>query len=202
MPKTYAAGDQLTASDYNAVVKTAGLYAADSVGSDSYAITVSPVPTTYAVGDVYRFKAGTANTGSASLNVNTLGAITIKKNYNQDLVDGDIVAGQICEVVYDSNGNFQLISQTSGFGAISSATVDNAGHQVIDDCLLFGYVAHTGTGAYTVYSDSASTPTTVVATAGLQNTYGSSFCVPVKKSQYYRINSNSQTVTAFLITIR
>lgn len=84
-------------------------YQADSVGTDSYAITCTPAPTAYTTGMRFTFKAGTANTGAASLNVNSLGAKTIKKNYNSDLATGDILANQILEVVYDGT-NFQMMS--------------------------------------------------------------------------------------------
>lgn len=88
------------------------IYAADSVGTDSYAVTLNPVPSAYVTGMKVRFKAGTANTGTATLNVNSLGAKTIVKAYNTTLADNDIKAGQIVEVVYDSVGdNFQMVSQ-------------------------------------------------------------------------------------------
>ena len=88
----------------------AEVYAADSVGTDSYAITLSPVPASYVTGMTFRFKAGTANTAAATLNVNSLGAKTIKKNNDQDLATGDIEVGQIVEVTYDGT-NFQMTSQ-------------------------------------------------------------------------------------------
>lgn len=87
-------------------------YAADSVGTDAYAITVTPAPTAYVTGQVFRFKAGTANTGACTLDVNSLGAKTIKKNYNSDTTTGDILANQIVEVIYDGT-NFQMQSPTS-----------------------------------------------------------------------------------------
>lgn len=87
-------------------------YAADSVGTDSYAITLTPAPTAYVTGQRFTFKAGTANTGACTLNVNSLGAKTIKKQYNLDLSTGDILANQIVEVVYDGT-NMQLVSAKS-----------------------------------------------------------------------------------------
>lgn len=86
-------------------------YAASSGGTDTYAISVTPAPTAYVTGQVFRVKADVANTGAATLNVNSLGAKTIKKSYNSDLVTGDILASQIFEVIYDGT-NFQLISPT------------------------------------------------------------------------------------------
>lgn len=87
-------------------------YAADAGSTDTYAITLSPVPAAYTAGMAVRFKANTLNTGAATLNVNALGAKTIKKNFNADLVTGDILAGQFIEVIYDGT-NFQLLSPSS-----------------------------------------------------------------------------------------
>lgn len=95
-------------------------YQADSVGTDSYAITCTPAPTAYTTGMRFTFKASTANTGACSLNVNSLGAKTIKKTYNSDLATGDILANQIVEVVYDGT-NFQMVSTISQG---SSYTID------------------------------------------------------------------------------
>ncbi len=103
------AGDQLPAAELNAFYASAGLYAASSTGNDSYAITVSPVPNDYDAGDTYTFKADVANTGAASLNVNSLGVKTIKKFGTYDLETGDIAAGQVVTVKYDGT-YFQLIS--------------------------------------------------------------------------------------------
>lgn len=84
--------------------KAAEIYAADSVGTDAYAITLSPAPAAYATGMVIHFKAGTANTGAATLNVNSLGAKTLKKYVSggkSDLETGDILANQPVTVIYD-----------------------------------------------------------------------------------------------------
>lgn len=87
-------------------------YAADSVGTDAYAITITPAITAYATGQVFTFKAGTANTGACTLAVSGLSAITIKKYYNSDLETGDILANQIVMVEYDGT-NFQMLSVNS-----------------------------------------------------------------------------------------
>lgn len=87
----------------------ASQYAADAGSSDTYAVTLAPAPDAYFTGMVVNFKANTVNTGAATLNVNSLGAKAIKKNYNVALADGDILAGQIVTVVYDGT-NFQLVN--------------------------------------------------------------------------------------------
>ena len=100
------------------------VYAADGGGTDSYAITLVPAPTSYVTGAVYNFKANTANTGAASLNVNGLGAKTIKKNHDQDLEDNDIESGQIVTVAYDGT-NFQMQSQIANVFASKSNVQKN-----------------------------------------------------------------------------
>jgi hypothetical protein len=100
-------------------VLDAGFFAADAGGSDTYSATLSPAITAYVTGVHYRFKANTANTGAATINLNTLGAKTIKKpvgGITTDLSDNDIRAGQWVEVVYDGT-NMQMISQLGNAGS-------------------------------------------------------------------------------------
>jgi len=99
---------KLASTDF---VKQTGaqIYAADSGATDAYAITLSPAPGSYTTGMVVNFKANTANTGAATLNVNSLGAKTIKKQKDLDLSDNDIKAGSIVQVVYDGT-NFQMLN--------------------------------------------------------------------------------------------
>ena len=106
-------GNNGTPATANKYVTQSGLqygaevYAADAGASDTYVITLSPAIAAYAIGQTFHFKANTANTGAATLNVNGRGAIAIVKNGNVALNDNDILAGQICTVVYDGT-NFQL----------------------------------------------------------------------------------------------
>lgn len=79
-------------------------YAADSGAADAYAITLAPVPAAYAAGQRFVFKAANACTGASTLNVNSLGVKTIKKEVNgsvTDLANNDIIVGSIVEVIYD-----------------------------------------------------------------------------------------------------
>lgn len=85
------------------------IYAADGEASDTYAITLTPAPTAYTAGMMINFKANTTNTGACTLNVNSLGAKSIKKNVSDDLDDGDISSGQIVTVIYDGT-NFQMVT--------------------------------------------------------------------------------------------
>lgn len=88
------------------------IYWATSTWNDDYAITLDPTPSGYVSWAIYRFKADVDNTWAATLNVNSLWAVTIKKKNDQDLVNGDIEAWQIVTVAYDGT-NFQMQSQVA-----------------------------------------------------------------------------------------
>lgn len=130
MTRAYA-GETIKASHIHDNVNR---YGVDAVGTDDYAITPDPVIESYVAGMHFSFKAGVANTGACTLNVNGKGAKTIKKNVSDDLVTGDILIGQIVEVVYDGT-NMQMISNINPIiettiGATHSLTTV-AGQKVI-----------------------------------------------------------------------
>jgi hypothetical protein len=85
----------------NVIQDASYVYAADAAASDTYAITLVPALAAYAAGQSFYFRANTANTGGATLNVNGLGARNILKYTDQALETGDIEAGKMIHVVYD-----------------------------------------------------------------------------------------------------
>lgn len=99
----------------------AQIYAADGGATDAYAITLSPAPSAYTAGMVINFKANTANTGNATLNVNSLGAKNILKLHDQTLADNDIEVGQLVTVIYDGT-QFQMQSQVANSSSTAAAT--------------------------------------------------------------------------------
>lgn len=83
-------------------------YVADAGTANAYAITLAPVVAAYVAGQRFSFKALNSNTWVSTLNVNGLWTKSIKKIWGTtDLASGDIVAGQIVEVVYDGT-DFEL----------------------------------------------------------------------------------------------
>lgn len=95
------------ASPVNNLESGAAVYAADSASTDAYSVTPTPgAPNPLVAGYRLHFKANTANTGVATLNVGT-GAVSLKKSGTRDLETGDILAGQVVTVVYDG-ANFQV----------------------------------------------------------------------------------------------
>lgn len=69
-------------------------YAVDSVGTDSYAISLPTTLTSYVDGLPVDFEAGTACTGPSTLNIDSLGAIPIKTGDYIDTITGDILEDQ------------------------------------------------------------------------------------------------------------
>lgn len=83
---------------------------ANSTGStNAYALASATTYTAYAQGDRFCFKANFANTGAATLNVDSVGAKTIKRADGSDLLANDIPSGAVVDVVYDGT-NFQIVS--------------------------------------------------------------------------------------------
>lgn len=92
------AGDNITFTENNdggnetltIAAPSSTKYGIDSVGTDSYAVTLSPAISAYSDGQLLSFEAGTANTGASTVNFNSLGAIPIKKGDYFDTITGDI----------------------------------------------------------------------------------------------------------------
>lgn len=88
-------------------------YAGTSSGTDTITASVSPAITAYAAGQRFHFKAGGTNTGAATININSVGAKSVKKGAagGTDLAAGDITTGGMYTVEYDGT-NFQLIPRS------------------------------------------------------------------------------------------
>lgn len=84
-------------------------YAEDAGSTDAYAITLSPAPGAYVAGQVFYFKANTANTGACSLDVNGLGAKALKRGVATDPGDNFIKVGSLVACIFDGS-NFQIIT--------------------------------------------------------------------------------------------
>ena len=76
--------------------------------------------TAYATGQKFTFISAGANTGAATLNINSIGAKAITKNGSTALSADDIASGAAIEVFYDGT-QFQLISSTAGTVAYATA---------------------------------------------------------------------------------
>lgn len=85
-----------------------------AVASGTNALTASMriVPTGYIAGAIYIIKISNNNTGSVTLNLNSLGAKTLKKYSGgvlSNLESGDLISGMMIQVLYDGT-YFQVVS--------------------------------------------------------------------------------------------
>ena len=126
-----AAGSVTAANATESFRSGVNQYAADTGAANACAVALTPAATAYAAGMVVRFKAAATNTGATTLNVNALGNKAIKRANGNALTAGDIVTGQIVEVVYDGT-NFQLFVAPRGWvylGAATALTAANTKYQ-------------------------------------------------------------------------
>ncbi|PLX27481.1 hypothetical protein C0583_02925, partial [Candidatus Parcubacteria bacterium] len=84
----------------------------DSGSTDAYVITPNPVISHYNPGLQITFIANTANVGACSVNVNGLGAKSLKMQHDQDPYDNFIESGSVVVAIYDGT-NFQIISNSA-----------------------------------------------------------------------------------------
>ena len=86
-----------------------GIPHATASGTDTYTATITGVAA-YADADAYLIRFTNGNTSSATLNINSLGAIPLYRNNDGVLIGGDIISGGEMLCVYNSTTNrFQVI---------------------------------------------------------------------------------------------
>jgi hypothetical protein len=127
------AGDLIQASTINNLVNSAFCYSLDTGNAaNSYKVTYSGAspnfhsPTALIDGQILTFKALHNSTGASNLEVvgaagASLGSFPIVKPNGAALSLGDIVAGKLVRVIYNSSlGAFQLLSPSAGAASVSS----------------------------------------------------------------------------------
>lgn len=95
--------------------------------ANALTLTLAPAPTAYATFQRFIFKASSANTGAATLNVNSLGAKALKRLVDgtlRALIAGDIASGRIYEAIYDGT-QFVVLGVAKPFtsAAITASTL-------------------------------------------------------------------------------
>lgn len=120
-----------------------------SSGSESaQTITLSPAPTSYVTGEVISFITGFENTGTVSLNKNSLGAKTINKyigGVKYALLQGDLPLGYNALVRYDGTNyillNPQFPNLIDRVGSTTTVTNSGANTQIYSKTLGGGELA-------------------------------------------------------------
>jgi hypothetical protein len=94
-----------------------------ATGTDTYAATVQQAATVLVNGFSFRVKFTNANTGASTLNVNTSGAVTLRKSDGTALSSGDITAATWYTVVYDGTASQWRLSGGSSSGGGGSSVI-------------------------------------------------------------------------------
>ena len=87
-------------------------YLTSVAGTDVITATAAVGMAAYATGQRFTFIAAGANTGAATININSIGAKAITKNGATALGAGDIVSGSAVQIFYDGT-QFQLASSAT-----------------------------------------------------------------------------------------
>ncbi len=165
-----------------------------STGSaNAYALAYASAPAVYVNGQQFAFNANFANTGSATANVNGLGARTIQKQTSvgmANLASGDIQSGQHVVLEYDS-GLDKLILLTPQFGAGLSlpVSVANGGTGV---GTLGAHGVLMGEGTSNVAASGAGTAGQVFTSAGASadGSYQNISAIQTKTADYTLVQSD------------
>ena len=94
--------------------------------SNAYVVTTGDSLTSLTTGMKFVLKLNHSNTGAATLNVDGIGAVAIKKNITTDVANGDLQSGAIVTVVFDGTNfvldNTSILKNTPAFSAIASGS--------------------------------------------------------------------------------
>lgn len=147
-----------------------------AAGTDTYTATLSPAISAYAAGQKFQILFTNANTGAATLNLNTVGALAITKNGATALAAGDIPAGSIKILAYDGT---QLQILGDGVGTLVNAAVALTDAASIDLTAIKHTLTTASSRTFTISytGDDISIEVTLSATTATQTFPAGSLCV-------------------------
>lgn len=182
-----ADGSALTDSvSLKQVQNSAGKYAVATGSGNAYAIALSPTVTAYATGQKFTFTANHTNSDTATLNVDGVGAKTIKLGDGSTLIARDIVNGYMYTVIY--NGTDFVIPNTSRKVEMIGtyiAEADDTDYAILKDTQFAGEILET----YTVSTSGTCTATFKIGSTALGGTANS-----VSSSESTQAHSSSNAV--------
>lgn len=112
---------------YKAITQDGGnKISATASGTDTYTANVDfTLIEAYKNFQRFYIKFTNTNTGPATINISSRGAVAIKKNATEDLVAGDIIAGRIYELIYDGT-YFQISGSGTSLNQQQEYTIKKA----------------------------------------------------------------------------
>lgn len=104
--------------------------------STAYTLTYNHAPAAYVQGFYVVFEAHITNTGAATLNVNGVGAVSLRKNDGTVLVASELVGGRYYMATYDSTaGHFILLNVQGAVEALEMVTLTVTGNATVGGTL-------------------------------------------------------------------
>lgn len=145
-----------------------------ATGTNTYAATVTPTPS-LTNGFKFQIKFTNANSGASTLNVNGLGAVTLRKHDGTALSSGDIAAGSDWWAVYDGTAaQWRLLGGGGSTAAITSINAQTDAAQIITtDGTGTDVGVSSSTGTHTIQLPSASGSARGVLTSADWTTFNS-----------------------------
>ena len=101
-------------------------YAVSSSSANTYTATLTPVPTSYQQGMLVSIKITNGNTGSATLNLNSIGTVSIY-SFGSALVGGEMPSGHVARFLYD--GTYFVLLNPIGVRKMTGQTFVTTGSQ-------------------------------------------------------------------------
>ena len=106
---TVGTGLSLSGGTLSSTSTGSGILSGTASGTDTYTVTISGV-TAYNNQDAYLIRFTNGNTTGCTLNINSIGAVTLYRNNNGALIGGDIIDGAEMLCIYNSTlSGFQVI---------------------------------------------------------------------------------------------
>jgi hypothetical protein len=134
--KTFSSGSGTFTQSGTDILQIAGqsdIYGLDTGSTNTYVITTQASFSALATGLAVRFEPTSTNTGACTLNVDNLGAKTLKPvGSSQDMPAGSIVSGGIYTAVYDATSDIFQVSDYVGAASASDLVIDAEGDIILD----------------------------------------------------------------------
>jgi hypothetical protein len=106
---TVGTGLSLSGGTLSSTSTGSGILSGTASGTDTYTVTISGV-TAYNNQDAYLIRFTNGNTTGCTLNINSIGAVTLYRNNDGALIGGDIIDGAEMLCIYNSTlSGFQVI---------------------------------------------------------------------------------------------
>jgi hypothetical protein len=209
-PRAWSAGDKAsnywTAGNAAAMIQVGQLqqqttnYAIDTGAANAITVALTPAPGTLAAmnGAPVRIKVHATNTGATTIALNGFTAAALNTTSGVALIAGQVVAGSIIEVVYDTTaGHFWLETPTpvSTVGGVLTGTLPNPGFAANPSFsgTISGTTIAIGAGSSSIGGTLSITGTLTGTTISVTNELSATNVIATGAAGYIRVGTGTST---------